>query len=106
MIKKVSILLVIFALIASPAFAAGNQCMEKCAGKFGYGLTNVALGWTEILQEPYEAGKDGKNVVAGFGKGLVNAVGDTVGGALNLVTFFIPKLDIPLPEGGTDILKK
>ena len=106
MIKRVSIFLVIFALIASPAFAAGNQCMEKCAGKFGYGLTNVLLGWTEIFQEPYQAGKEGKNVLVGAGEGLVNAVGDTVGGALNLVTFFIPKLEIPLPEGGTDILKK
>ena len=105
MIKKVSILVVVFALVAAPAFAAESQCMEKCMGKLGYGLTNLLLGWTEIFQEPYKAGKNGQNVLTGVGKGLWNAIGDTVGGALNTVTFFIPQIDVPLPEGGTDILK-
>ncbi len=106
MIKRVSILLVIFVLLASPVFAmGGNDCMGKCMGKLGYGLTNLLLGWTEIFQEPYNAAKSGGNVVTGIGKGLWNAVGDTVGGVLHTVTFFIPQLDVPLPEGGTDILK-
>ena len=106
MIKKVSILLVIFALNATPVFAASEGCMGKCMGKLGYGLTNLLLGWTEIFQEPYKAAKSGGNVVKGLGKGLWNAVGDTVGGALHTITFFLPQVDVPLPEGGTDILQK
>jgi len=106
MMKKISIWLVIFTLVAAPAFADGGQCMQKCMGKAGDGLTNLALGWTEIFTEPYDAGKKGDNVLVGLGKGLWNAVGDTVGGAINLVTFFIPKATVPLPEGGIDWFKK
>lgn len=102
MMKKIMFLVLIFALAATPAFAA-NQCLEKCGSKLGTGLTNVLLGWSEIFTEPYEAAKNDENVLVGVGKGLWNAVGDTVGGALNTVTFFIHGYSVPLPEGGIQL---
>ena len=50
------------------------------------------------------ASQAGENVLVGIGRGVWNAVGDTVGGVAHAVTFFIPQIDIPLPAGGTNIL--
>ena len=108
--KKFITFLTVFALISGPVFAAsswnreGISRCEKMKEKFVYGLTNVALGWTEILQEPGEAIKEKRCFLCGFGQGLGNALGDTVGGAVHLITFWCPKTDVALPEGGTDII--
>ena len=89
---------------ASP-WAMGSTYSDKVGGKLKFGLRNVLAGWTEIFREPVEAHKAGENVVVGFGRGVWNAVGQTVGGVIDVVTFPIPQIDVPLPEGGTDLLQ-
>ena len=80
----------------------GKQAWQKLV----YGLTNVVFGWTEIFQEPFEAYHEKKegtrwiNVVTGFAGGIVYAITDTVGGALDAVSFPATDLSIQLPEGG------
>ena len=110
MTKKVFALLLIFVLLAGPVFAAQPSPWTKEAdwtgkslSKLGYGLKNVVLGWTEIFTQPSDAAKKGGNVVTGVGKGLWNAVADTLGGAIHTVTFFIP-VDVPLPDGGVSLM--
>lgn len=92
------------ALAASP-WADGATYGEKATGKLKYGLTNTLLGWTSLFREPVQASQAGENVFVGIGRGVWNGVGQTVGGILHLVTFPIPQIDIPLPEGGTDLLQ-
>jgi len=89
---------------ASP-WADGATYGEKATGKLKYGLTNALLGWTSLFREPVQASQAGENVFVGIGRGVWNAVGQTVGGAAHAVTFPIPQIDIPLPEGGTDLLQ-
>jgi len=84
---------------ASP-WTKGETWTERTEGKLAFGLKNVLLGWTEILTEPDEVVGTDKSVLGGFWKGGVNAVGQTLGGALQVITFPITSLDIPLPEGG------
>jgi len=94
-------------LVASAAspWAEGATYGEKATGKLKYGLTNALLGWTSLFREPVQASQAGENVFVGIGRGVWNAVGQTVGGAAHAVTFPIPQIDIPLPEGGTDLLQ-
>lgn len=84
---------------ASP-WTNGTNWTERTEGKLIFGLQNVLLGWTEILTEPDEVLGTGKSVLGGFWRGAVNAVGQTLGGALQVLTFPITSFDIPLPEGG------
>ena len=94
----------VLASAASP-WADGATWGEQAGGKLKYGLTNTLLGWTSLFREPVQASQAGENLFVGIGRGLWNGVGQTVGGILHLVTFPIPQIDIPLPEGGTDILQ-
>jgi len=73
---------------------------NQARGKFVFGAKNTLLGWTELFTEPYEAAKSGRNVAGGIGRGLLNGVVDTAGGAAHLITFPVTKLDLPLPQGG------
>ncbi len=91
------------ALAASP-WTEKSKPVECMAAKFVFGVKNLLFGWTELFTEPMEYHKDGKNCLEGLGKGFVNAVGQTVGGAVHAVTFLIP-IDVPLPENGTQFLK-
>lgn len=105
--KKLLVMFVIFALLATPAFAAYETSSwttettykDKTLAKFGFGLKNTLLGWTEIFTEPYDAKKAGKCCITGFGKGLYHGITDTILGVVHLVTFPVP-VDIKLPEGG------
>jgi len=90
---------------AASSWADGATWGEKATGKLKFGLTNTLLGWTSLFREPVEASQAGENVFVGIGRGVWNAVGQTVGGAAHAVTFPIPQIDIPLPEGGTDLLQ-
>ena len=74
----------------------------RAVGKLGFGIKNLLLGWTELFTEPKEASAEGRNVFGGLGRGLVNGLADTVGGAVHIVTFPITGLDAPLPEGGVE----
>ncbi len=111
--KRIGVLMVGVVLLAAPvnAFAASTWAEEmtygsKVGAKLKYGLTNTFLGWTELFTEPYEATQYGENFFIGLGRGLWNGVGDTVLGAAHAITFPIPQIDLPLPEGGTDVLAK
>ena len=90
---------------AASSWASGATYSDKAVGKLKFGLRNVLAGWTELFRDPIEAGKSGENVLVGIGRGVWDAVGQTVGGAAHTVTFFIPQIDIPLPKGGTDLLQ-
>ncbi len=111
MAKRFMVMAVILALVGAPtaAFAASPWAAEsgwanQAKGKFVYGLKNGLLGWTELFSEPYEAATGGGNFFLGVGEGIWNGVGQTVGGALHLITFPVPQVDVPLPEGGTQLL--
>lgn len=107
--KKLISLVVVLSMLAGPvmAFAASPWTEEKTygdriSGKLQFGVANTLLGWIEIFATPNRYAAEGKNMWAGVGKGFVNATVDTVGGALQLVTFPIPA-DFPLPNDGVDI---
>ncbi len=76
----------------------------RVKGKLLFGIKNALLGVAELYNEPREAKRDGRKLIVGIGHGLRNMVGDTVGGALHLLTFPITAVDVTLPEGGTDVL--
>ena len=78
---------------------------QQAIGKLKFGVTNALLGWTSLFREPMKANQAGENVFVGIGRGVWDAVGQTVGGAAHAVTFPLTMIDIPLPEGGTDILQ-
>ena len=73
---------------------------QQAVGKLGFGIKNLLLGWTKFFTEPKEAADKGENIVAGIGMGLKEGLEDTLGGAVHTVTFFVPQIDAPLPEGG------
>ena len=77
---------------------------DQICAKLKYGVTNTLLGWTSLFRTPAAEVEAGENIIVGIGKGVWNGVGQTVFGAVQAVTFPIPQIDIPLPEGGTDIL--
>lgn len=102
--KKILILgLVVVMLSASAVVFAGSPWTEKATysekvtAKLSFGYKNLLGGWTELFTEP--ASGEG-NVFQGIGRGLTNFVVYTAGGALHLVTFLIPQIDIPLPGNG------
>ena len=112
MAKRLMVFAVMLALIGAPsaAFAASPWASEadwasQSKSKFVYGVKNTLLGWTEIFTEPHNAIAAGSNFFTGIAEGLWNGVGQTIGGALHLATFFIPQVDVPLPEGGTQLFQ-
>jgi len=102
-----SLVVILSMLLAPVAFAASPWTEEKTygdkvSGKLVFGLQNTLLGWIQIFAVPNTYSNEGKNVWAGVGQGLVEATVDTLGGALQLVTFPIP-VDLPLPNNGVDL---
>lgn len=98
--------LLILAVMVTPALAlAGSPWTEKgsyserVGAKLEFGLKNALLGWVDLFYEPNKALDERENVWAGLGKGLVDSILNTVGGAFHAATFFIP-VDIPLPDEG------
>ena len=77
---------------------------NRAIGKLGFGVKNLLLGWTDLFVEPREASQAGGNVLQEIGVGVKDALENTLGGAVHLVTFPITCLDAPLPEGGTQLL--
>jgi hypothetical protein len=112
MSKKILFCLSVFAFLATPLALAGEPKQaspwtsattngERMKSKLEFGFKNALTGWTEIFSEPVDAWQEKGNVLKGLGRGLCNAVHDTVGGILHIVTFPL-KADIQLPEGGTN----
>ncbi len=92
---------------AEETYNAGNWDKEmvygdRAFGKFTYGVWNVMVGWMELFRQPYEAYVLGDNLLVGFAKGIAYSFADMVGGALNVFTFPITALKIPLPKGGVE----
>ena len=78
--------------------------MDRAKHKFVFGAKNTFLGLGELYQEPREAAREETSIMKGIGRGMAHMLGDTVGGALHVVTFPITAVDVILPEGGTDVL--
>jgi len=68
---------------------------EKSLHKLGFGLYNVTSAWMEIFVEPHRHSNPFEGLAIGFGKAVTN----TIGGAIQIVTFPLTT-DAPLPEGG------
>ena len=109
--KRVGIVVCGIALLVGPMtasaaspWAEGATYSEQALGKLKYGLKNALLGWTSLVRTPVQASQEGDNILVGIGRGVWDAVGQTVGGAAHVVTFPITAIDVPLPGGGTDIL--
>lgn len=80
---------------------------SRARGKLLFGLKNTLFGWTEPFTRSYEAGKRNRSIVPGalgFLEGLGYGVIDTIGGAQHVLTFPVTRFDIPLPEGGVQLL--
>ena len=105
--KKVAAFLLVITIFfaCGSAFAAspwtsGATYKDKVLGKLDFAVKNVLGGWTELINRPIKYHKDGKNVSEGVLMGVYYAIADTVGGALHLITFPIPAIDVPLPNDG------
>ena len=94
---KMSLALPMREFPASPWTKEGSY-LSKTVGKLGFGLVNVIGGWTGIVSEFYAEPEE--NIAVAGMRALARVVTNTVGGALHVVTFPVPK-DIPLPGGGT-----
>ena len=77
---------------------------NRAVGKLGFGVKNLLLGWTDLFVEPREASKAGGNVLTGIGVGVKDAIENTLGGAVHIITFPLTEVDAPLPKGGTQLL--
>ncbi|MBI3321396.1 MAG: hypothetical protein HYZ91_03910 [Candidatus Omnitrophica bacterium] len=77
---------------------------NRAIGKLSFGLKNALLGWTDLFVEPREASQAGGTVLTGIGIGVKDALENTLGGAVHVLTFPLTELDAPLPEGGTQLL--
>jgi hypothetical protein len=110
--RRLAILVLSFTLVAAAplsALAASPWASEvtytdQALGKLGFGLKNFLLSWTDLFREPIAANNSGENVFVGIGQGLVKGVGNTVLGAAHAVTFPLTFLDVPLIDGGTDVM--
>lgn len=108
--KTIAVVVVLIALVLTPTLALAapspwterTSYTERLSGKLEFGLTNTLLGWVDLFAEPNKAAGEGKNVWGAVGKGLVDTVTNTVGGAFQLITFPIP-VDIPLTDGGVQL---
>jgi len=109
--KIITIAVLGLAVLAGPMMVSAGSpwademgYSDQAVAKLKYGLTNTLLGWTSLIRTPIDASQAGDNILVGLVQGVWNAVGQTVGGAVHAVTFPLPQIDIPLPEGGTDLL--
>jgi hypothetical protein len=76
---------------------------RRARAKLGFGLANLLLGWTDLIHEPRQAPREGGTVFTGVAVGLKDALENTLGGALHLLTWPLTEFDAPLPEGGIDL---
>lgn len=100
--KKVIALsmLVFVAGTTVPAYAGGDVSLsgDDQVKNLQTGSRNAATGWVEVLDRTHEEASKGKNtgehltgVVAGGAIGVRKAIHRIGGGAIDLLTFWIPK---------------
>jgi len=58
----------------------------------GRGAVNALLGWTELIHQPAQEAKAGRNVLAGIGKGVGEGVVRTLAGVGEVLTFWTPRV--------------
>ena len=85
---------------APSAWTREKRWIDRSDGKLYHGLKNLLFGWTELVTEPDESIGNGESILTGLVRGVWNAVGQTAGGALEVLTFPFTQFDVPLPEGG------
>ena len=56
------------------------------------GATNTLFGWTEIIRQPAQEAKAGGDVATGLYHGITQGIARTVGGAGEMLTFWMPKV--------------
>ncbi len=106
------ILVTLFSTVGSVGFAYFEESPwrdeatynRRMMQKLGFGFANLVIGPFELFEEPYKSVKEEEMMWKGLGRGLANGIIDAVGGALHMITFPVTALDIPLPEGGTDLV--
>ena len=96
-------LLVFLATTTLPAIADGSNPSAGLSGEdqvknLQTGSRNAATGWVEVMDRTHEEAAKGKNtgenitgVVAGGAIGVRKAIHRIGGGAIDLLTFWIPK---------------
>ena len=99
--KSISIaILGMFVLASAPAFADASAMDngEAQVKNVQSGSRNAATGWVEILDSTHAEASKGKNtaenltgVVAGGAIGVRKAIHRVGAGAIDLITFWIPK---------------
>lgn len=88
-----------------PKLSPHGQFESEMAGKLSRGLTNVAYGWTELMQAPIRTAEeptDGfwKTTFVGVPKGFGRFLGRTLIGVYEVATFYVPQKPLmPLVEG-------
>lgn len=88
--------LVLLAVVFCLSTAGTAQASGDAGRKLGRGLSNVAFGWVDILRGVENSAQDDNIVSAvtvGPVTGLGNAVGRTLAGVYETVTFPIPTND-------------
>ena len=102
--KLIALSLLMFLSITTlPAFADGQASTAGLTGEeqvknVQTGSRNVSTGWVEVLDRTHEEASKGKNtgehltgVVAGGAIGVRKTIHRIGGGAIDLLTFWIPK---------------
>ena len=84
--------------IGIPVFAADAASNTEPAKNIGVGTRNTTTGWVEVLDSTHTEAAKGKNaaehvtgVVAGGAIGARKAIHRMGAGAIDLLTFWIPK---------------
>lgn len=101
--KKISkILLMLFALsFAAPHTAMAQSYPEKVGEKLGNGLANIVTGVAEIPKTVMATSRThdpAYAATAGFMTGIVNMLGRTLLGAVDLATFMVPTRPLVSPD--------
>ena len=72
--------------------ASAEQIVDGMANKFGRGITNTGTGWLEFPKQIYQTWQEEgptKGLLIGPLKGIGMTVTRTVGGVLEVATFFV-----------------
>ncbi len=99
------LMIAMVAAAAAPASAVGNEIdtLGGIGAKLSRGMVNLVTGWLEIpkqISAVWQESGAGPGMTMGFTKGLGFAVGRTVVGAYEIVTF-----PAPLPDGYRPIIQ-
>ncbi len=78
---------------------------SKAGMTFVRGASNLLFGWTEVIREPAEEAKQGRNVrnvVVGMANGVGHGIARTAVGVGELLTFWTPKINNRYVRMATD----